>query len=107
VPLDAQQLHADAIARYDDAVDRRRLLIEKWEADGKPMVTSGGSTGKAEVPHPLLKSIGELDALCDRLARVLTKRPHAGRPPGAASAPDRQDGVVGLPSAPPRLRVAE
>jgi phage terminase small subunit len=86
--------------------DVARLRAE-WRAAGSPGVTEG-SANQLTV-HPLVVSIerlerwahelGESLALDPQARRKLARRVGAGRPAGAASAPDR------APSAPPRRRL--
>ncbi len=86
----------DARERYLAAVARRARIEAEWIKLGSPVTSNGGATGRALVPHPLLKTLAEADGLCDRLERSLSRRPAAGRPTGSESAPDRV--------APPRVR---
>ena len=82
--------------RYAAAVERRALAERAWIELGRPLLAEGGATGRAPVPHPLVTMLKELDVLCDRLGKSVKAR-DAGRPVGAASAPDRE---------PPRVRLA-
>jgi len=86
----------DARERYEVAKVRRALIVAEWEQLGRPVMTLGGATGRAQVPHPLLKVMSDADGLCDRLEQALRRRGVPGRPPGAVSAPDRVE--------PPKLR---
>lgn len=75
---------AEAEARYLEAVARRDLIRDLWEADGS-QVLSTGSTGQL-VEHPLMKMLREHDVLVDRLA-VSARRRHAGPSPSAVIVP--------------------
>jgi P27 family predicted phage terminase small subunit len=100
-------LSRGAIERYALAVGAWRELERAWLDAGRPSTTLGGSTGSVEVPHPLVAQLAQARAhaaeLGDRLGldpqarRRLARRTGAGRPAGAASAPDR--------AAPPRRRL--
>ena len=100
-------LSAGALARYAFAVSAWRELERQWLELGRPATTVGGSTGSVEVPHPLVAQLvsarahaaelGERLGLDPQARRKLSRRAGAGRPPGAASAPDR--------AAPPRRRL--
>jgi len=92
--MDADQ----AVVRYEAAMSRRAAIEKEWKRLGKPLLTEGGATGRAVVPHPLVKMLAEADALCDRLGKSAARRPSAGRPQGTESAPDRT-------AAPPRVRL--
>lgn len=102
------ELSAGAIERYAAAVAAVASLQAHWEHEGRPVMTLGGATGSAEVPHPLPAQIAlarrEAAALgaqlgLDPLSRMkLARHIGAGRPPGAASAADRAAG-------PPRRRL--
>lgn len=97
-------LSAGAIDRYAAAVAAWRVLEHQWTDLGRPGTTLGGATGQAHVPHPLVSQIavarreaaqlGSMLGLDPRGRQKLSRRVGAGRPPGAASAPDR--------AAPPR-----
>jgi hypothetical protein len=78
-------LRDEARGRYEEACERRSLLVDEWVAAGRPFLTFGGATGKAEVMHPLVKALNEADALCDRLAKAVGVRhrgPQASDVPG-------------------------
>src|SRR5437868_330857 len=91
-------LSADSEARYADAVARRALLLAEWRRLGEPLLGEGGATGRAVVPHPLMRMLSEADQLCDRLEKSLGLRGR-GRPVGAASAADRLPPLVMLKGA--------
>lgn len=83
--MDARQ---DALEAYDLAQARVKRCRTQWANAGGPFTLKqpNGMTGG----HPLWKALLEAETHADRLrARVLT-RTTTGRPPGAASAPDRQ-----------------
>jgi P27 family predicted phage terminase small subunit len=100
-------LSAGALDRYAFAVSAWRELEARWLEAGRPATALGGSTGTVEVPHPLVAQLAtareHAASLADRLGldpqarRRLSRRAGAGRPAGAASAPDR--------AAPPRRRL--
>jgi len=94
------ELSAGALDRYAFAVAAWRELERQWFEQGRPATSLGGSTGSVEVPHPLVAQVAQARehaaSLADRLGldpqsrRRLSRRvAGAGRPPGAASAPDR------------------
>ena len=102
------ELNQGAIERYAAAVGAWASVEAQWVHAGRPALTLGGATGSASVPHPLLAQIAlarreaaQLASLLgmDPLGRLkLARHVGPGRPPGAASAPDRAAG-------PPRRRL--
>ncbi len=88
----------DAVERYQGAVERRGLILEAWYELGRPILATGGQTGRNVVAHPLIQMLREADLLCDRLGKSVRQR-RTGRPVGASSAPDR------VPE-PPRITLA-
>ena len=103
------ELSLGAIDRYAAAVAAWASLEAQWEHAGRPGTALGGATGNAQVPHPLVAQIAiarreaaQLASLLglDPLGRLkLARHIGAGRPPGAASAPDR------AATGPPRRRL--
>jgi hypothetical protein len=101
------ELNIGAIERYAAAVVVWQTLEAEWERAGRPGTALGGATGSAQVPHPLIGQItvarreaallGAALGLDPRGRQKLARRIGAGRPPGAASAPDRAQ--------PPRRRL--
>lgn len=89
---------AESQQRYADAMHRREVLLARWVELGEPLLAEGGATGKALVPHPLVRMLSEADQLCDRLGKTVRVR-DVGRPVGATSAPDRDE--------PPRITLRE
>ncbi len=77
----------DAEIRYELARDMADRVRQQWDAEGCPLTTSGGATGRAVVPHPLVKMLSEALSLADRLERAL-KRGHRGPAPSAVVASD-------------------
>ena len=77
----------DAETRYELAKDLADRVREQWDAEGCPLTTEGGATGRATVPHPLVKMLSEALSLADRLERAL-KRTHRGPVPSAVVAED-------------------
>ena len=84
-------LSEGAIARYASAVGVWKALEAEWALAGRPGTVDGGA-------HPLPAAIGSARKHAAELADVLGLDPQArrrlsrgvaGRPPGAASAPDR------------------
>lgn len=102
------ELSAGAVDRYVAAVTAWAAIEAQWEHAGRPATALGGATGTAQVPHPLLAQIAVARREASQLATLLGMDPlgrmklsrhiGAGRPPGAASAPDRAAG-------PPRRRL--
>lgn len=96
-------LSAGAVARYAAAVGAWAALEAQWKHAGRPGTALGGATGTAQVPHPLIAQIAvarreaaQLGAALglDPLGRwKMQRRTGAGRPAGAASAPDRSTPV--------------
>lgn len=103
------EMSAGAVDRYAAAVAAWASLEAQWEHAGRPGVALGGATGTAQVPHPLLAQIALARREAAQLASLLGMDPTgrmklsrhvgAGRPPGAASAPDR------AAAGPPRRRL--
>ena len=94
-----RDVRVDSLERYGRAVERAEMLICEWVTAGRPLITLGGATGKAEVPHPLVRMIQDAEALADRFAKSLRATGKVGRPAGSGSAADREE------SAPPaRIR---
>ena len=79
-----RDVFSDAEARYRDACERRQAVIETWELKGRPLL-SEGSTGQL-TEHPLMKQIGELDRLCDKLAQPLLPAKKPGQTPAGVVA---------------------
>ena len=90
------QLSQGAVRRYCDAVSAWRSLVDEWERENRP-VTRLGARGVLRV-HPLVPAIASARTAAQEASAVLGLDPlarrrlrsSAGRPPGAASAPDRQ-----------------
>lgn len=80
-----EELHAQAV----DLVGR---IEAEWESLGRPLTTEGGATGRALVPHPLVKMLQEARRDVDRFARALRRR-HSGPVPSAVP------GIVPSPAA--------
>ena len=107
------EMNAGAIDRYAESVGVWAVLKAQWEHAGRPGTAPGGATGTAPVPHPLIAQLTAARREAATLASALGLDPvgrmrlarHlvAGRPPGAASAPDRA--VTGPPRR--RLRAVE
>lgn len=101
------ELSAGAIGRYAAAMVVWKLLEADWERLGRPGTALGGATGFGTVVHPLIPQIASARRDVSQLGAALGLDPNgrqrlsrqvgAGRPPGAASAPDR--------AAPPRRRL--
>lgn len=98
VPDDAVDTYIDLIERYARAVDMSARLRDDWEKDGRTTVVTGNGMIR---PHPLIAAIRDADHDAHKygvaLGLDLTKKRPTGRPPGAASAPDRA-------AEPPRAR---
>lgn len=93
---------AEPIERYARACDLADHLTAEWIKAGRPTTASGGATGGATVPHPLVAMIRDAEKDAAKFWSELTpKRTTAGRPVGSASAPDRKDSV------PPKLRMVK
>lgn len=75
-------VEADAVARYVAAQALVAKLEAEWASAGEPVMAVGGATGRAPVPHPLVKMIQDARRDCDRFARALSKA-HAGPAPSA------------------------
>lgn len=72
----------DAEDRYAEAQKLVESARKQWYAEGCPLTTEGGATGRAVVPHPLVKMLSEALSLADRLERAL-KKSHRGPAPSA------------------------
>jgi P27 family predicted phage terminase small subunit len=100
-------LSAEPLAAYARAAGDAAHLRARWRKLGSP-VTTEGSRGQLAV-HPLVGEIeraerwahelGESLGLDPQSRRRLARRVGSGRPPGAASAPDR------VAAAPPRRQL--
>jgi len=100
-------LSLEPLAAFARAVGDVARLRAQWRKAGSPGTTAG-SAGQL-TPHPLVVSIeraerwahelGEALGLDPQARRKLARRIGAGRPAGAASAPDR------VAAAPPRRRL--
>lgn len=87
----------DADERYRAAVALVEKLRQAWVDEGEPVLALGGSTGRAPVPHPLIRMIQEAERDADRFAKAVKGR-HSG--PSASA-------VVGVAESPAaRLRRA-
>ena len=77
----------DAEVRYAAAKDLVDRVRQKWDAEGCPLTTEGGATGRATVTHPLviLMMAAERDAA--KFEEQLRKR-HRGPAPSAVVAED-------------------
>jgi hypothetical protein len=61
---------------------RYRLAVEQWEAEGCPLTSLGGSTGRVVIPHPLFLIVQQTEAQAARLAKDLEAK-HRGPDPVA------------------------
>lgn len=76
----------DPVVLHAQAKERLAAIHDEWVRLECPLLAVG-STGQT-TEHPLVKMLREHEAHCDRLAKALAPALR-GRPPGAASAPDR------------------
>ena len=74
---------AEAEARYRRAGELVEKIRARWMEEGEPLTTQGGATGRALVPHPLVKMLAEAERDADRYSRALMRR-HPGPDPVAA-----------------------
>jgi hypothetical protein len=72
----------DEFEAYEYAMVVVRGLREAWEALGCPATAEGGATGRALVPHPLLREMREQEKVLLSLRGELKKR-HRGPSPSA------------------------
>lgn len=79
-PFQMSDVFLDAEERYRAACERRDAIIAAWEAEGRPLTTTG-SQGQL-VEHPLVKQMIAHDRLCAQLGEVL-RRKQPGRDPVA------------------------
>lgn len=77
-----RDIEQDALSAYEDALERCRVLREAWEEEGKPVMATGGATGRAPVVHPLYKAMNEAENVADKL-RTRLRQKHAGPEPSA------------------------
>jgi hypothetical protein len=75
---------AEALARYEEAQERRVAIKELWELEGSPLL-SFGSQGQT-IEHPLVKMLRDHDLLVQKLA-VDIKKAHRGPVPSAVLRP--------------------
>jgi len=88
----------EPLERYARAADLAGMLREEWTKSGRPATSTGGATGKALVPHPLVKMMAEAEQEAAKLYEQLLRpapaaggvRRGPGRPIGSVSAPDRR-----------------
>ncbi len=78
----------DAMAAYEAAVERAEILRKEWDDLGRPVMAQGGATGRAPVPHPLIRAIQEAEVIAHKLREPLLKK-HAGPEPSAVVQPLR------------------
>jgi hypothetical protein len=75
-----------------DAYESQARLLEELELAydelGRPATTEGGATGRAIVPHPLIREIREQSKHVDSLRTALRKK-HRGPQPSAVVTPLR------------------
>jgi P27 family predicted phage terminase small subunit len=89
------ELSRGAIERYASAVDELHILQRAWKHEGSPGTTlnSRGVTIAHPLPAVIAKAERSAADLADRLGLTpkarRSLRLSVGRPPGAASAPDR------------------
>jgi P27 family predicted phage terminase small subunit len=109
-------LSRGAIDRYAAAVSMVAALRAEWKRLGHPAVLTGSRGGVSAHPLPRMieraerqaAELGELLGLSPLARRKLGRHVQGGRPPGAASAPDRAAPprralrTAGTPSATPR-----
>lgn len=105
---DDRQLFAEAAERYARAVERSHRVQAEWEGLGRPTLARGSMGQRVE--HPLMKMIREHEREVSVLAKHVglepasrARRPAAGRPTGAASAPDRAAPPAVTPSSKARM----
>jgi hypothetical protein len=75
----------DLLAQYEKAKELVSGIEQAWIAEGKPLLTEGGATGSAIVPHPLVKMLAEARRDVDRFAKPLQTK-HRGPAPRAVVA---------------------
>ena len=80
-------LHGDAVARYEAARDLAKRLQDEWEALGSPLLSEGGATGKAIVPHPMIKMIREAEQQAHRFSEAIRGKKIPGPDPVAVMKP--------------------
>jgi hypothetical protein len=99
----------DAIRLFAQAVDDAAVARRVWVAEGKPLTTPGGSTGRVDIPSPILKAVQDADKIVHAYAKPLgldpTVKRAPGRPAGSSSAPDRP--ASGEPPRVTRLKAVE
>lgn len=70
------------MAQYEASKELVAGIEAAWVEAGRPLLTEGGATGSAIVPHPLVKMLAESRRDVDRFARALVSR-HRGPVPKA------------------------
>jgi hypothetical protein len=78
----SEDVQADAVADYEEALERARLVKSSWVELGRPVMAEGGATGRAPVMHPLLRAMYDVDSLVAKL-RADVKKAHRGPQPSA------------------------
>lgn len=70
-------IQQDLFDQYEAAKELVQGIENAWIEAGRPLLTEGGATGSAIVPHPLVKMLAEARRDVDRFARALVAR-HRG-----------------------------
>lgn len=76
-------LTEDVLAQFEASKELVAALEEAWADEGHPLLTEGGATGKALVPHPLVKMLAEARRDVARYARQLGPKASRGPAPAA------------------------
>jgi hypothetical protein len=90
---DDPALLVEGIARYARACDDAQFLRDQWEAEGKPLHSTGSTDSL--VVHPFVKGLRDAESHSAAMAKAIgltpdgRKRP-VGRPAGASQAADRR-----------------
>ena len=73
--VDDPERYEHAVAEYALSIHRVDRLRKAWREAGEPAVTTGGATGLAIVPHPLVGMIGQAEKQTHELASSLGLTP--------------------------------
>lgn len=83
----------DALELWRSAVELVCQIEAEWDRLGRPLTTEGGATGRAMVPHPLVRMLQEARRDVDRFGRAAKAHAHRGPVPSAVP------GIVASPAA--------
>lgn len=74
---------AEAAKRFARAVDTADRLNREWAKKKRPLLAKGGATGKADVPHPLIRMIAEAERDAAKFGSMLGLDPKSRKELGS------------------------